>query len=96
MFPHRNIHKWWWWWVWSSRWNERQGNRRTQRKPVPVPLYPPHIPHYLTWAWSRRLTASVVARPTQAIHTKSNVWIIVSNAFRSEGYGRKWSWGDLR
>jgi hypothetical protein len=25
-------------------------NRRTQRKPVPVPLCPPQIPHDLTWA----------------------------------------------
>jgi hypothetical protein len=26
------------------------GNRSTQRKPIPVPLCPPQIPHYLTWA----------------------------------------------
>jgi hypothetical protein len=26
-----------------------RGNRRTRRKPAPVPLYPPQIPHDLTW-----------------------------------------------
>jgi hypothetical protein len=26
------------------------GNRSTQRKPVPMPLCPPQIPHDLTWA----------------------------------------------
>jgi hypothetical protein len=27
-----------------------RGNRSTRRKPVPVPLCPPQIPHDLTWA----------------------------------------------
>jgi hypothetical protein len=30
-----------------------RGNRSTQRKPVPVPLRPPQIPHDLTWARTR-------------------------------------------
>jgi hypothetical protein len=41
-----------------------RGNRSTRRKPAPVPLLPPQIPHDLTWARtraaaveSRRLTA---------------------------------------
>jgi hypothetical protein len=45
-------------------------NRSTRRKPTPVPLYPPQIPHDLTWArtraaavGSRRLTAWAMARP---------------------------------
>lgn len=31
-----------------------KGNRSTLRKPVPVPLYPPKIPHDLAWyqTWS--------------------------------------------
>jgi hypothetical protein len=40
------------------------GNRSTQRKPAPVPLCPPQIPHHLTWdrtraaaVGSQRLTA---------------------------------------
>jgi hypothetical protein len=33
------------------------GNRNTRRKPVPVPLGPPQIPHDLTWARTR--TAAV-------------------------------------
>jgi hypothetical protein len=45
-----------------------RGNRSTRRKPTPVPLFPPQIPHYLTWdrtrvaaVGSQRLTASVMA-----------------------------------
>jgi hypothetical protein len=45
------------------------GNRSTRRKPAPVPLCLPHIPHGVTWAWtgaaamgSRRLTAWTMAR----------------------------------
>jgi hypothetical protein len=45
-------------------------NRSTRRKPAPVPLCPPQIPHDLTRArtrvaavWSRRLTAWAMARP---------------------------------
>jgi hypothetical protein len=41
-----------------------RGNLYTRRKPAPVPLCPPEIPHDLTWArtraaavGSRRLTA---------------------------------------
>jgi hypothetical protein len=41
-----------------------KGNRSTQRKPAPVPLCPPQIPHALTWdrtraasVGSQRLTA---------------------------------------
>jgi hypothetical protein len=30
-----------------------RGNRNTQRNPAPVPLCPPQIPHYLTWALTR-------------------------------------------
>jgi hypothetical protein len=47
-----------------------KGNRSTRRKPAPVPLCPPQIPHGLTWAFnpaaaveSRRLTGWAMARP---------------------------------
>jgi hypothetical protein len=47
-----------------------RGNRSTRRKPAPVPLCPPQIPHDLTWARTRavavgsqRLTAWAMARP---------------------------------
>jgi hypothetical protein len=48
-----------------------RGNRSTRRKPVPVPLCPPQIPHDLTWGRTRaaaavgsqRLTAGAMARP---------------------------------
>jgi hypothetical protein len=47
------------------------GSRSTWRKPAPVPLCPPRIPHDVTWAWtwaiavgSPRLTAWAMARPT--------------------------------
>jgi hypothetical protein len=52
-----------------------RGNRSTRRKPAPVSLLPPQIPHVLTWARtraaavdSRRLIASAVARPTFGIN----------------------------
>jgi hypothetical protein len=35
-------------WVRTIRWNCRR-KRSTQRKPVPVPICPPQIPHDLTW-----------------------------------------------
>jgi hypothetical protein len=48
-----------------------RGDRSTQRKPAPVPLCPPQIPHDLTWARTRvaavgnqRLTAWAMALPT--------------------------------
>jgi hypothetical protein len=47
-----------------------RGNRSTWRKPAPMPLCPPQIPHYLTLArtrvaavGNRRLTAWAMARP---------------------------------
>jgi hypothetical protein len=47
-----------------------RGNRSTRRKPAPMPLYPPQIPHDLTWARTRaamvgrrRLTALAIAWP---------------------------------
>jgi hypothetical protein len=47
-----------------------RGNRSTRRKPAPVPLCPPQIPHDLTWdrtraatVGSRQLTAWAMARP---------------------------------
>jgi hypothetical protein len=59
------------WWMWSSRWNQNwQGNRSTRRKPAPVPLCPPQIPHDMTWpgtqvaaVGTRRITSWAMARP---------------------------------
>jgi hypothetical protein len=46
-------------------------NRSTRRKPAPAPLFPPQIPHELTWdgtraaaVGSQRVTASAMARPS--------------------------------
>jgi hypothetical protein len=33
-----------------------RGNWSTQRKPAPVPLCPPQIPHDLTQAWTQATT----------------------------------------
>jgi hypothetical protein len=53
-----------------------KGNRYTLRKPAPVPLRPPQIPHDLTLARTRasavgsqRLTAWAMARPRQVCKT---------------------------
>jgi hypothetical protein len=58
----------------------RRGNQSTRSKPVPAPFCPSQIPHNLTWdrAWSaavgsRRLSASVTARPHEKLlHPFSN------------------------
>jgi hypothetical protein len=51
-----------------------RGNRSTRRKPAPVPLCTPKIPHDLTWdrtraaaMGSQRLTAWAIARPTTGL-----------------------------
>jgi hypothetical protein len=48
-----------------------RGNRIAQKKPTPMPLCPPQIPHDLTWTrtrtaavGSRRLTALAMAQPS--------------------------------
>jgi hypothetical protein len=42
------------WWVWSSRWSENwQGKPKYWRKPAPVSLSPPQIPHDLDWISTR-------------------------------------------
>jgi hypothetical protein len=50
--------------------NIGRGNQSTRRKPAPMPLCPPQIPHDQTWyrtraavAGIRRLTAWAMARP---------------------------------
>jgi hypothetical protein len=58
-----------------------RGNRRTRRKPTPVPLCPPQIPHDQTWARTRaaaeirlkKVTSTVVhvGRVTQAGFSQS-------------------------
>jgi hypothetical protein len=41
-----------------------RGNRSTRRKPASLSLCPPQIPHDLTWARNRRLTAWAMPRPS--------------------------------
>jgi hypothetical protein len=60
------------------------GNRSTRRKPAPGPLYPPQIPHNLTWArnqaaavGSRRLTAWAMTR-TIYRHLLILIWKSIS------------------
>jgi hypothetical protein len=66
-----------------------RGNRSTRRKPAPVPLCPPQIPHYLTVArtraaavGSRRLTAW--ARPFVWLKDNTNAGIL--HLFLSSSY----------
>jgi hypothetical protein len=59
-------------WVWIvGGMRIGRGNRSTRRKPAPVPLCPPQIPHDLTWdrtraaaVGCRRLTVWAITRPT--------------------------------
>jgi hypothetical protein len=55
-----------------------RGNRSSLRKPAPVPLCPPQIPHDLTWdrtravaVGSQRLTAWAMARPSSYLKAHS-------------------------
>jgi hypothetical protein len=41
------------------------GNQSTRRRPAPVPLCPPEIPHDLTWAITR--AAAVGRRPANGL-----------------------------
>jgi hypothetical protein len=57
-----------------------RGNRSTRRKPAPVALCPPQIPHDPTWdrtraavVGSQRLTAWAMARPYRMLHRPWNV-----------------------
>jgi hypothetical protein len=61
-----------------------RGNRSIRRKPAPVPLCPPQIPHDLTWArtWtsavgSRRLTAWAMARPFFTLKLGTKLFLFV-------------------
>jgi hypothetical protein len=74
-----------------------RGNRSTRRKPVPVPLCPPQMPHDLTRArtrsaaeWSLRLTAWATARPFRwfAAVLTGREWYGVS--LISQGFIRVW------
>jgi hypothetical protein len=37
------------WWMWNSRWNDWQGKPKYSRKPVPMSLCLPQMPHDLCW-----------------------------------------------
>jgi hypothetical protein len=74
-----------------------RGNWSTRRKPAPVPLCPPQIPHDLTWdrirataVGSQQLTSWAMARP------KSSVLLLCQHAslrFSQQRLFRLWSSG---
>jgi hypothetical protein len=77
-----------------------RGNRSTRRKPAPVPLCPPQIPHDLTWdrtrgaaVGSQRLTAWAMARPCISLNvcdvSNWRLWKILWIKFLDNGRG-KW------
>jgi hypothetical protein len=67
---------WIWWWRNSGMMIGR-GNRSTERKPAPVPLYPPQIPHAARTrtraaaVGSQLLTAWATARPLGCLITQA-------------------------
>jgi hypothetical protein len=70
-----------------------RGNRSTRRKPAPMPLCPPQIPHDLTWGRTRaaavgnqRLTAWAMARPE---------FVIVSSIYLEGLRKTTKPWGSL-
>jgi hypothetical protein len=67
-----------------------RGNRSTRRKPAPVPLCPPQIPHDLTWTRTRavavgsqRLTAWAMARPSNSTIYNARSWKLWLNNERT-------------
>jgi hypothetical protein len=52
--------------------NEWLGNRNTGRKPSPVPLCPPQIPHELTWDRTRSLRGGKPATDRLSYGTAAN------------------------
>jgi hypothetical protein len=74
--------------MWSSRWKRiGRGNCSTRRKPAPVPLCLPQIPHDLTWdrthaaeVESLWLTAHAMARPPTA-QSALYIWGLRLNSF---------------
>jgi hypothetical protein len=65
-------------------------NRSTRRKPAPVPLFPPQIPQYLTWARTqtaavriRRLTASDMTRPNSRGYSVLIIFSAVSTTMET-------------
>jgi hypothetical protein len=74
-----------------------RGNRSTRRKPAPVPLCPPQVPHDLTWdrtraaaVGSQRLTAWAMERPRpMLLHLQSGhcPWGVLQN-FCLSGFQR--------
>jgi hypothetical protein len=64
-----------WLWWWRNWWNNWQGNRSTRRKPAPVRLCPPQIPHAARTrtraaaVGSQQLTAWATARPIPCLNT---------------------------
>jgi hypothetical protein len=80
-----------------------RGNRSTRRKPAPLPLYPPQIPHDLTRARtraaaveSRWLTIWATARPRTFLQRQSDVvnWIeLDEDGWGGLLYSREWTFG---
>jgi hypothetical protein len=78
-----------------------RGNRSTPRKPAPMPLCPPQIPHDLPWDRARAmavavesqgLTALAMARRSYPSYTSSGNHPLVASSKRisqKEGYGRR-------
>jgi hypothetical protein len=80
-----------------------RGNRITRRKPAPVPLCSPQIPHDLTWdrtqaaaVGSQRLTAWAMARPGPEVSwtCRYSVYLVVGQIPHPSLYLGPWHWSD--
>jgi hypothetical protein len=62
------------WEVWNIRWKPGRGNWSTQRKPAPVPLCPPQVPHKLTldWNWA---TVALMTLPFKCLNPREEICI---------------------
>jgi hypothetical protein len=65
-----------------------RGNQSTRRKPAPVPLCPPQIPHDLTWAWTRAATVG-----SRQLTTWAMAWPWTIGKYGACG-GMRIGWGN--
>jgi hypothetical protein len=62
-----------------------RGNRSTKRKPAPVPLCPPQIPHALTRAQTRAVTVGSQQLAARAMAWPTNTDILVQTLDKEDG-----------
>jgi hypothetical protein len=76
------------WWVWTIG-GMRIGreNRSTQRKPAPMLLCQPQIPHDLTWDRTRAAVIGI-----RRLIARTMAWLIIIIYFKCKWVSTRWQW----